>query len=76
MSLSDRILQLVILFLLLMSLITTGIYSMRVRNLENELRAEIAAVRVSNKESVEQCKRISYTCIDIMNNNLWEGETK
>lgn len=74
MSLSDRIIQLATLILLLLCLITTCIYSMRVRNLENEVRAEMAALRLANRESVEQCKRISYTCIDIMNSNLWEGE--
>lgn len=76
MSLSDRVIQLATLLLLLLSLVVTGIYSMRTKNLENEVRAEMAALRLANRESVEQCKRISYTCIDIMNNNLWEGETE
>lgn len=75
MSLSDRIIQLVTLTLLLLSLIVTGIYSMKVRNLEWVLKEEVAALRHESKESVEQCKRISLTCIDIMNKNLWEGET-
>lgn len=74
MSLSDRILQLITLVLLLISLIVTEIYSIRVRNLENEVRAELTASRLANKESVEQCKRITFTCIDVLNKNLWEGE--
>lgn len=74
MTLTDRILQLLTLVLLLLSLVVTGIYSMKVKNLENEVRSEMAIMRSSNKESVEQCRRISYTCIDIMNKNLWEGE--
>jgi len=72
-SLSDRILQLITLVLLLICLIVTEIYSLRVRNLENEVRAEMAASRLANKESVEQCKRITFTCIDVLNKNLWEG---
>jgi hypothetical protein len=47
---------------------------MRVRNLEGVLKEEIAALRHENTESVEQCKRITLTCIDIMNKNLWEVE--
>lgn len=74
MSLSDRLIQLATLILLLLSLVATGIYSMRVRNLESMLKAEVSAIRHENNESVEQCKRISLTCIDIMNKNLWEGE--
>lgn len=74
MSLTDRILQLLELVLLCLCFITTAIYSMRVKNLENEVRAEMAALRLENEESVERCRRISYTCIDIMNSNLWEGE--
>ena len=73
MSLSDRVIQLATLVILLLSLITTWVYSMKVRNLENEVKVEMAALRHENKESVEQCKRISYTCIDVMNSNLWEG---
>lgn len=73
MSLSDRVIQLATLVILLLSLITTWVYSMKVRNLETKVKVEMAALRHENKESVEQCKRISYTCIDIMNNNLWEG---
>lgn len=75
MSLSDRLIQLVTLALLLISLVMTGIYSMRVRNLENDLKEQMAALRHENNESVEQCKRITLTCIDIMNKNLWEGES-
>ena len=74
MSLTDKILHLAELCLLLLCLVTTAIYSMRVKNLENEVRAEMAALRLESKECVEQCKRISYTCIDIMNSNFWEGE--
>lgn len=74
MSLTDRILQLLELVLLCLCFITTAIYSMRVKNLENEVRAEMAALRLENKECVEQCKRISYTCIDMVNSNFWEGE--
>ena len=72
MSLSDRLIQLATLILLLLCLVTTGIYNMRVRNLEGVLKEEIAALRHENNESVEQCKRITLTCIDIMNKNLWE----
>ena len=75
MSLSDRLIQLATLILLLLSLIVTGVYSMRVRNLEGVLKEEIAALRHENNESVEQCKRITLTCIDIMNKNLWEGDS-
>ena len=74
MSLSDRLIQLATLILLLLSLAVTCIYSMRVRNLEGVLKEEIAALRHENNESVEQCKRITLTCIDIMNKSLWEGE--
>ena len=74
MSLSDRVIQLVTLILLLLSLLATEVYSIRVRNLEGVLKEEIAALRHENTESVEQCRRITLTCIDIMNKNLWEGE--
>lgn len=74
MSLTDKILHLAELCLLLLCLVTTAIYSMRVKNLENEVRAEMAVLRQESKECVEQCKRISYTCIDMVNSNFWEGE--
>lgn len=74
MSLSDRIIQLATLILLLISLVMTELYIARVRNLENDLKEQMAALRYENNESVEQCKRITLTCIDIMNKNLWEGE--
>lgn len=74
MSLTDKILHLAELCLLLLCLVTTAIYGMRVKNLENEVLAEMAALRLESKECVEQCKRISYTCIDMVNSNFWEGE--
>ena len=73
MSTFDRVMQLVEMTLLLICLIATEIYSMRVKNLENEVRAEISAMRYEVREYEERCRRLSYTCIDIVNRKILEG---
>lgn len=73
MSLSDRILQLVELVLLCICLILVEVYSMRTKNLEKKLNAESSALRYEVKESEERCKRLSYTCIDVVNRKILEG---
>lgn len=72
MSLTDRILQLVSLVLLAICLIVTEVYSMRAKNIERELKAEISALRYELRESEERCKRLSYTCIDVVNRKILE----
>ena len=73
MSALDRVLQLIELALLLICLIATEIYSMRVKNLENEIKAELSAMRYETRESEERCRRLSYTCIDVVNRKILEG---
>lgn len=73
MSTFDRVMQLVEMTLLLICLIATEIYSMRVKNLENEVRAEVSAMRYEVRESEERCRRLSYTCVDIVNRKILEG---
>ena len=73
MSTFDRVMQLVEMALLLICLIATEIYSMRVKNLENEIRAEVSAMRYEVRESEERCRRLSYTCIDVVNRKILEG---
>ena len=73
MSTFDRVMQLVEMALLLICLIATEIYSMRVKNLENEVRAEVSAMRYEVRESEERCRRLSYTCIDVVNHKILEG---
>ena len=73
MSLTDRILQIAELLLLCLCLIVTEIYCMRVKNLENEIRAESSALRYEMGESEERCRRLSYTCIDLVNHIYIEG---
>lgn len=73
MSALDRVLQLIELALLLICLIATEIYSMRVKNLENEIRTELSAMRYETRESEERCRRLSYTCIDVVNRKILEG---
>ena len=67
MSLTDRILQIAELVMLLLCLIATEIYSMRVKNVEKQLMAESSALRYEMGESEERCRRLSYTCVDIVN---------
>lgn len=74
MSLFDRVLQLIELLLLCLCLITTGIYSIRVKNLERRLEADNAALMYEVGECEERCKRMTYTCIDILNQIVLEGE--
>ena len=73
MSLTDRILQLVSLVLLTLCLIVTEVYSMRAKNIERELKAEVSALRYELGESEERCRRLSYTCIDVVNRKILEG---
>lgn len=73
MSLTDRILQLVSLVLLTLCLIVTEVYSMRAKNVERELKAEVSALRYELGESEERCRRLSYTCIDVVNRKILEG---
>lgn len=73
MSTSDRVLQLVELALLTLCLIVTEIYSMKVKNLERQFRAEKSALEYELKESEERCRRLSYTCIDVVNRKILEG---
>lgn len=72
MSLTDRILQLVSLVLLALCLIVTEVYSMRAKNVERELKAEVSALRYELEESEERCRRLSYTCIDVVNRKILE----
>lgn len=73
MSLTDRIIQLVSLILLTLCLIITEVYSMRARNVERELKAEVSALRYELEESEKRCRRLSYTCIDVVNRKILEG---
>ena len=73
MSLTDRILQLVSLVLLTLCLIVTEVYSMRAKNVERELKAEVSALRYELEESEKRCRRLSYTCIDVVNRKILEG---
>lgn len=72
MSLTDRIIQLVSLGLLAMCLIVTEVYSMRTKNVERELKAEVSALRYELEESEKRCRRLSYTCIDVVNRKILE----
>lgn len=72
MSLTDRILQLVSLVLLTLCLIVTEVYSIRAKNIERELKAEVSALRYELGESEERCRRLSYTCIDVVNRKILE----
>ena len=72
MSLTDRILQLVSLVLLVLCLIVTEVYSMRAKNIEKELKAEVSALRYELGESEKRCRRLSYTCIDVVNRKILE----
>lgn len=72
MSLTDRILQLVSLVLLALCLIVTEVYSMKAKNVERELKAEISALRYELEESEKRCRRLSYTCIDVVNRKILE----
>lgn len=72
MSLTDRILQLVSLVLLALCLIVTEVYSMRAKNIERELKAEVSALRYELEESEKRCRRLSYTCIDVVNRKILE----
>ena len=73
MSLTDRIIQLVSLVLLALCLIVTEVYSMRAKNVERELKAEVSALRYELEESEKRCRRLSYTCIDVVNRKILEG---
>lgn len=73
MSLTDRVLQLVSLVLLALCLIVTEVYSMRAKNVERELKAEVSALRYELEESEKRCRRLSYTCIDVVNRKILEG---
>ena len=73
MSLTDRIIQLASLVLLVLCLIATEIYSMRAKNIERELKAEVSALRYEFGESEERCRRLSYACIDVVNRKILEG---
>lgn len=72
MSLTDRIIQLVSLVLLALCLIVTEVYSMRAKNVERELKAEVSALRYELEESEKRCRRLSYTCIDVVNRKILE----
>ncbi|MBO7735448.1 MAG: hypothetical protein J6S67_22985 [Methanobrevibacter sp.] len=70
---TDRIIQLVSLVLLTLCLIITEVYSMRAKNVERELKAEVSALRYELEESEKRCRRLSYTCIDVVNRKILEG---
>ena len=72
MSLTDRILQLVSLVLLVLCLIVTEVYSIRAKNIEKELKAEVSALKYELRESEERCRRLSFTCIDVVNRKILE----
>lgn len=69
----DRVLQILELGLIVVCLIVIEIYSIRVKNLENELRTEVSAMRYEVTESEDRCRRLSYTCVDIVNRIVLEG---
>ena len=73
MSTLDRVLQLLELALLCLCLIVTEVYSMRVKNLERRFQAETSALKYEVKESEQRCRRLSYTCIDVVNRKILEG---
>jgi hypothetical protein len=73
MSIADRILQLVELLLLCLCLIVTEIHDIKVGNLEKELKARTDALRYEVGESEERCRRLTDTCIDIVNRKIYEG---
>ena len=73
MSLTDKLLHLAELVVLCLCIILMGINSMKAKNRESELNAEISALRYEVKESEERCKRLSYTCIDVVNRKILEG---
>lgn len=72
MSLTDRIIKLVSLVLLALCLIVTEVYSMRAKNVERELKAEVSALKYELEESEKRCRRLSYTCIDVVNRKILE----
>jgi hypothetical protein len=45
---------------------------MRAKNIERELKAEVSALRYELGESEERCRRLSYTCIDVVNRKILE----
>lgn len=73
MNITDRILQIIELLLLCLCLAVTEIHSMKVNNLEKELRAETSALRYEVGESEGRCRRLTDTCIDIVNRKIYEG---
>ena len=73
MSITDRVLQIVELVLLCLCLVVTEIESMRMKNLEKQFMAETSALRYELKECEERCRRLSYTCIDVVNRKILEG---
>ena len=75
MSLTDRLLQIANLVLLALCLIVLEFYTCRVKNLEKRLNAESSSLRYEVKETEERCRRLSYTCIDVVNRKILEGET-
>lgn len=73
MSVGDRVLQLVELLLLCLCLVIAEVESMRSKNLEKQFIAETSALRYELKECEERCRRLSYTCIDVVNRKILEG---
>jgi hypothetical protein len=73
MNTSDRVLQLVELLLLCLCLVMTEIHSMKVSNMEKELKTQTDALRHEVRESEGRCRRLTNTCIDIVNRKIYEG---
>lgn len=67
-----KILHVIEVVLLVFLITVVEINCMRLKNVEKELRAETEALRYELKETEERCRRLSYTCIDVVNRKILE----
>lgn len=67
-----KALQVFTIAILMFLIVVVEINCIRLKNIEKELKDETSALRYELKETEERCRRLSYTCIDVVNNKILE----
>lgn len=68
----NKIISLLMLVIMMMVLFCVGAVAVDQHNSKIKMEQEIASLRYELKQTQEQCKRMTDTCVDILANKRWE----
>lgn len=68
----NKVISLLMLFVLMIVLFCVGAVAVDQHNSKIKMEQEIKSLRYELKQTQEQCKRMTDTCIDILVNERWE----